>query len=206
MQRYYILYIIPNKIIKIMELSPSKQAEAKRHKVPVSYIVMADLLSIGYSELDAYTIAYPENLALSNAQNRGIRENIVSSSKFKALLEHRNGNLQSIDDGGELIDKEQTARLIMQTAMKLPQDSKERIEGLMKYSDLMGYKKDDVEADTSDSITFAFPIKCYQCPLLHSYNEFKKENNEKEIRAVEMERIIRLADGIIKKAQREAGN
>lgn len=180
-------------------------SEAKRNKVSVNYIVMADLMLLGYSESDAYTIAYPENAALSASRNKGIRENIVSSAKFKALLDHKSGDAPTFSEGGELIDKEQTARLIMQTAMKLPQDSKERIEGLMKYSDLMGYKKDDVDADPNDSITFAFPIKCYQCPLLHSYNEYCRENNVKEVRPVEMERIIRISQDIIKKAQREEG-
>ena len=172
-------------------------------KVPVNYIVMADLISLGYSENDAYTISYPENAALSAQQNRNIREQIVLSEKFKKVLEKKMDESNVSGHGDELMGKEQTARLIMQAAMKQPADSKERIEGLMKFSDLMGYKKDEVDADPNDTITFAFPIKCYQCPLLHSYNEFRKENGSKEIRPVEMERIIRLADGIIKKAEKK---
>ena len=49
---------------------------------------------------------------------------------------------------------------------------------------------------------FAFPIKCYQCPLLYAYNEYRKENGEKEVRPVEMEGIIKKAEKIIKKAEK----
>lgn len=61
----------------------------------VQYLVMADLLSIGYSELDAYTIAYPENTALSALQNKSIREKILSSVKLKHLVEEKSA--QSCD-------------------------------------------------------------------------------------------------------------
>gem|GEM_PF-5619585 len=60
----------------------------------------------------------------------------------------------------------------MTTALKLPPDSKERIEGLMKYSDLMGYKKDEVESDNTDTINFFLPLKCDKCPLLAAYECF----------------------------------
>lgn len=188
-----------------MELSQAKQKEAKKLGTTVQYMVMADLVSIGYSEQDAYTIAYPENIALSAAQNKTIRENITASQTFRSLLERRTEkNVPSeisLPDV-ELMGKEQTARLIMQSAMKQPSDSKERIEGLMKYSDLMGYKKEDA-GDTRDTIMFAFPIKCYQCPLLYSYNEYRKQNGERELRPVEMDRVIRQAADIIKKAARK---
>ena len=136
-----------------MDLSKKKQAEAKKLNVTTQYLVMADLCAIGYSESDAYTIAYPENAALSVQQNNSIRSNIVESAKFKKLLAARSetrreaASVFATVNDEELLGKEQTARLIMQAAMKQPSDSKERIEGLMKYSDLMGYKKDDVDGD-----------------------------------------------------------
>lgn len=178
--------------------------QAKKLGCTEQQIVLADLISIGYSESDAYAIAYPENAALSAHQNRNIREKILSSQKFKSVLEERSemngGDCAVATD--ELLDKTQIAQLIMQSALKQPANSKERIEGLMKYSDLMGYKKEDT-GETTDSITFAFPIKCYQCPLLHTYNEFRKKNGEKELKPVEMDRVIRLADGIIMKATKK---
>ena len=72
-----------------MELSQAKTKEAKKLNVTVAYMVFADLLSIGYSENDAYAIAYPENAGLSVHQNNSIRKNIMESVKFRKLLEER---------------------------------------------------------------------------------------------------------------------
>ena len=62
-----------------MELSQAFQKQAKKMNATPQYVILADLMSIGYSEIDAYTIAYPENEALSAQQNKGIRENILKS-------------------------------------------------------------------------------------------------------------------------------
>jgi len=78
-----------------MELSKQRQAEARKSGVTVQYLVMADLLSIGYSELDAYTIANQENTALSALQNKSIREKISSSVKLKHLVEEKSAQRNS---------------------------------------------------------------------------------------------------------------
>ena len=77
-----------------MELSKQKQTEAKKLNVTIQYLVMADLMSIGYSENDAYIIAYPENEALSVQQNNSIRNNIVESVKFKKLYDSRRSRVK----------------------------------------------------------------------------------------------------------------
>lgn len=190
-----------------MELSPTKTKEANKYKVPVQYLLMADLCALGYTEVDAYNIAYPENSILSLQQNKGIRENILLSAKFKKVAEaryeiinHKQTEKASAKDN-ELMDKRQTAKLIMTAAMKQPADSKERIEGLMKFSDLMGYKKDDVSTGMAENINFFFPLKCNQCPLLYAYNEEMKKQGEQKTQPVEMERVIRLAHKIIQVAK-----
>ena len=48
-----------------MELSPNKTAEAKKLKVSVGELVMADLMAIGYTERDAYIVAFPEDRTLA---------------------------------------------------------------------------------------------------------------------------------------------
>ena len=105
-------------------------------------------------------------------------------------------------NSSELIDKTQTAKLIMRAALKQPNDSKERIEGLMKYADIMGYKKDVEEADATESISFFFPLKCNQCPFLFAYNETASKKDQ--VRPVEMGRIIEMAQPIIKKAKKKS--
>ena len=70
----------------------------------------------------------------------------------------------------------------------------------MKYADLLRKNEQGLEGE-DESITFLFHVKCNQCPLLFAYNEYLQKQNEKEVRHVEMERVIRLADKIIKEAK-----
>lgn len=191
-----------------MELSKQKITEAKKLNVTVQYLVMADLMSIGYSESDAYTIAFPENQALAAKQNNSIRTNIVESVKFKKLLENRQSRVKegiaapiSLDDV-ELVGTEEVLKEILRSAKQQPVGSKERADLYAKYNDI---KKESEQGgkDNTDTINFVFPLKCNQCPLLYSYNEeVKKCKNEtgEIIRPVEMGRVIRLSRKIIQAA------
>lgn len=195
-----------------MELSQSLKKQAKKLGVPENYIVLADLLSIGYSENDAYVIAYPENASLSVKQNESIQKNIITSAKFKKIFEERRANIKSgvavpipVEEI-ELVSSEEVLKEILRSAKQQAVGSKERAELFAKYNDIKRENEQNINTQ-QDNITFAFPIKCYQCPLLHTYNEYRKENGERDLRPVEMERVIRLADSLIKKVQKkqEAG-
>lgn len=189
----------------MLDLSPSFKKQAKKLGCTEQNLLIADLLSIGYSESDAFAIAYPENAALSINQRKNIQDSVLNSSKFKKVYEERRANIKSgvsvpipVDEI-ELVGTEQVLKEILRSAQQQPVGSKERADLYAKYNDI---KKESEQNSNNeqDSIMFAFPIKCYQCPLLHTYNEYRKENGEKEVRPVEMERIVRLADIIIKKA------
>ena len=191
-----------------MELSKQKQTEAKKLNVTVQYMVMADLMSVGYSENDAYAIAFSENEALATQQNNSIRTNIVESAKFKKLLESRRSRVKegvatpiSLDEV-ELVGTEEVLKEILRSAKQQPVGSKERADLYAKYNDI----KKENEQDTGnviDDIKFYFPIKCNQCPLLYAYNEeVKKSKDEKGdiIHPVEMGRVIKLSQKIIQTA------
>ena len=192
-----------------MELSKTKQNEAKKLNVTTQYMVMADLMAIGYSEEDAYTIAYPENEALSVQQNTGVRTNIIESSKFKKLLEARRTRVK---DGiatpiqleeVELVGTEEVLKEILRSAKQQPVGSKERADLYAKYNDI---KKDNEQGteDETDAVNFFFPIKCNQCPLLTAYNDDMKNCKDGKgeiIRPVEMTRVIKLSQRIIQAAR-----
>lgn len=189
-----------------MELSKQKQTEAKKLNVTVQYLVMADLISVGYSERDAYTIAYPENAALAVRHNDSIRQNILESAKFKKLLENR---LSRIKDGVaapvlldevELVGTEEVMKEILRSAKQQPVGSKERADLFARYNEIKTKSEQGVEEDT-DNISFYLPLKCGQCPLLYSYNEYLKENKSQEVRPVEMKRILSLSHKIIQAAK-----
>lgn len=191
----------------MMELSQQMKKEAKKLGVPESYIIIADLLSIGYSEEDAYKIAYPENAGLSVKQNETIKKSVLTSTKFKNAYSERSANIKSgvsipisVDDI-ELVGTDEVLKEILRSAKLQKVGSKERADLFAKYNDIKRESEQTV-TNEQDSIMFAFPIKCYQCPLLHTYNEFRKKNGEKILRPVEMERVIKQADGIIKNAEK----
>lgn len=191
-----------------MELSKQKQTEAKKLNVSIQYLVFADLLAVGYSEQDAYVIAYPENEALAKQQNDGIRKSIIESAKFKKLLDNRK---QRVKDGSaapvsldevELVGTEEVLKEILRSAKQQPVGSKERADLYAKYNDI---KKENEQgtADDTDAINFYFPAKCSQCPLLYAYNEEAKKCKDEKgniIRPVEMGRVIKLSNKIIQAA------
>lgn len=189
-----------------MELSKQKQTEAKKLNAPVQYLVLADLMSVGYSESDAYAIAYPENEGLSVQQNNSIRSNIVESAKFKKLLENRRNRVKDgvaapvLLDEVELVGTEEVMKEILRSARQQPVGSKERAELFSKYNEIKTKTEQGVE-DETDNINFVFPLKCNQCPLLYAYNDYLKQIGEKEVRPVEMGRIMKLTHKIIQAAK-----
>ncbi len=193
-----------------MELSSSKKAEAKKLGVPVQELVLADLVSIGYGEVDAYSIAYPEDAVLSAQMRQANRMKIMSKVSFTELCEKRkmyNANILEFSGDTadiELIDNDMTAKEILKIALRMPEGSKERGEMFMKYADLTR-KNDAITEESTDAINFYFPVKCFQCPLLDAYNSYLKQHKKKEIRPVEMETIIKNAEPIMEKARKKAG-
>lgn len=189
-----------------MDVSKNLEDKAKKYGASVRDLIMADLVGIGYTENDAYAIAYNGMMPMQVYQIRDAREKTLKKAGYKralsARLEQQGMNEQlTIDGEDELIDKRKTAKLIMNAALKQPNDSKERIEGLMKYADIMGYKRDNEDIDATENINFFFPLKCNQCPLLTAYNEAVSKKDE--IRPVEMGRIIETAQPIMKKAKKK---
>lgn len=191
-----------------MELSLSKKNEAKKLKATTNELVFADLLSIGYSEEDAYTIAYPGDAMLSLQVQKGNRKDITGKAGFKQLCETRrvkNSSYLSVPSNTEeleLIDSDEVAKEILLSAKKQPVGSKERAELFAKYNEIRT-KNEQIAEEATDAIQFYLPIKCHQCPLFFAYNEFRKEQEIKEIRPVEMEHIIRAAHRIISEAMEE---
>ena len=193
-----------------MELSTTKKNEAKKQGVTVQELIFADLTSIGYSEVDAYTIAYPEDAALSSQMQQVNRRKIATRVRFTELCEQRkifNANILKFSNDAkdiELIDSELTAKEILKIAKQMPEGSKERGEMFMKYADLT--RKNDAATDeATEQFNFYFPIKCNQCPLFDAYKSYLKQNKKKELRPVEIEAVIRNAAPIMEKARKKAG-
>lgn len=191
-----------------MDLSPNKTKEARSLKCTVNELVFADLLSIGYTEQDAYILAYPADAALSLRMQKTNMENITRRGKFKALCEQvrkKNASTLSVPSeagGVELIGAEDVAKEILMSAKTQPVGSKERADLMAKYNDI---RKDNeqVTEDVTEAIHFYLPVKCHQCPLFTAYNVYLSGRGEAEVRPVEMEGIIRHGDRIVKKIKKD---
>lgn len=164
-----------------MEISTILRKKARAAGVPWQSYVMADLIALGYSNTDAYAIAYSENSVLNVQRNNAIMESIQKTDDFTALVNERkkaiSGSIGSLDTENklELIGAEETAREILTVAMGMPEKSKERGEMFMKYADLIR-KNDTTTKDDEDPIRIYLPAKCDSCPLKKELNGLKKED------------------------------
>lgn len=171
-----------------MEYSKRIEKEAKKYGVPAQSLILADLCSIGYTEAEAYSIAYAENSMLSFQQNQSIRDGITKSGRFKEMLNDRIEKLSSrvvLSDGEdiELMSTEDAAKQVLKAAQALPEGSKERGEMFVKYTDILR-KNTTVDAEPEeDNIRIYLPLKCNDCPLLQEYNEKQKEIEEAKEKA-----------------------
>ena len=161
-----------------MELSTTFTKAAKKLGVSEQFVIMADLMAIGYSENDAYTIAYPENATMSIQQNNSIRANMVKTAKFKKLLADTKQRIKdkigdpSTIESVSLITTDEVAKEILCSAYKQPQGSKERADLLSRYQDLIN-KRDEKVTTQDSSIQFYLPLCCDKCPLMIKYKEQK---------------------------------
>lgn len=172
-----------------MEYSKRIEKEARKHGVPAQSLILADLCSIGYTEAEAYSIAYAENSMLSFQQNQSIREGITKSGRFREMLNDRIEKLSarvvshSYDEDIDLISTEEAAKQVLRVALSLPERSKERGEMFQKYTELLR-KNSTVDAEPEeDSIRIYLPLKCYDCPLLQEHNEKQREIEEAKMAA-----------------------
>ena len=170
-----------------MEVTTHLKKRAKNYNMAWQYLVMADLLAIGYGEADSYAIAFSENTALSVQKNASIRENIMKNTKFQELLLTRKKAIASrgknnINDAGdiELIGAEETAREILKIAQTMPEGSKERGEMFVRYADLIR-KNDTQTTEDDDPVRIYLPAKCSMCPLKMEFDLKEQQKSEKPI-------------------------
>lgn len=143
---------------------------------PVETIIMADLMAIGYSKADAYNIAYSGNSLFSEEQNSAIREDIISTERFKAYLKSLKSSKSSssINEDVELIDQQQAAIEILRVAKNLDDHDKDKAMLYAKYIDI-ARKSNDVTKDEESATRVYLPLECCRCPLYEEYQMKQKD-------------------------------
>ena len=165
-----------------MVLSEKFKKEAKTAGITPQDLLMADLLSIGYSESDAYNIAYPEREVWNVEKNMSNRDGILNDKKFKVVLEQR---IQRQRSGVmipqklaevELITREESLKEILLAAQQLPVGSKERGDMFIKYREALAKMQETT--GNGDSVNISLPLKCIKCQLYADFIEKKAERIE----------------------------
>lgn len=166
---------------------------AKKMKVEREMIVFADFLFLGYNEVEAYLMAYPEDESLSMSMMKRKRKNIVCNNKFKEICDERRElfertlSIPNDINEIELIDSEEVAKEILATAKHQTPGSKERADLFAKYYEI--YREAMINmpesTDETDDIHIYFPTKCNECLFLIIYNKhwrrYLKEHEGEEI-------------------------
>lgn len=164
-----------------MELSARIKKEAERIGVPAETLLMADLMAIGYTDNEAYNIAYAANEHFSKKQNISIRENIISAPGYEDLVKERVTEIAekigrpmgAISGSTDQLSKDEVAAQLRRQIELLPDGSKEKADVLMKYADLFAYKKEEPKNEEEDIIRVWMPLTCDICP-------YKKDNKERK--------------------------
>lgn len=163
-----------------MEFSNVIKKKAGALNVKPGYMIMADLMAIGYSERDAFLLAHPDRAVTLSEESIGAEmRNITATERFKKLKADTKKRIkealkvkETSDDGLDLISGEDVAREVLKSALHQAVGSKERAELFIKYQELM--RKNDVNDDvTEDTIQFYLPLCCDKCPLMIAYKNGK---------------------------------
>ena len=189
-----------------MEHSIEFRRELKKLNVEASMLAFADLMAVGYKDVDAFKLCYPEYMQYPEKQQTTIKEKIINSAKFRKLLDARKSRVKEnaipVDlEDVELIEGDEVAREILRSAKSAPIGSKERADLFMRYDEIRQRNIVEPEQDETDSINFYLPLKCSMCPFYARFNEMLYDDVGKEIRPLEMDSIIRKA---VKKAYPDA--
>lgn len=154
------------------------RTEANSYGVSVSELVMADLIALGYTKMDAFFIAFPDYQMKSPLQAKNVMDSILKEDRFKFLIKKRTKEESSHNSNAseELMSKQTAAREIMNVAQSLPIGSKERGEMFVKYMEMLRKNDESVDAG-NDHISYYLPLTCSKCTL---YKDFEARRKEKE--------------------------
>ena len=162
------------------------ERQAKKEKLTVDEKAMADLMQLGYSDADAYLITHQEKKLYPDEHVRKQIQVIVTSIEYIRYIEKQSriekrssvsvaGDIES-DDDFVLPSKEELAKEMYRVARKLPANSKERADVMMKFADLQQMKKESVEEE--DVIHYYLPLTCNKCELYEKAKGIRQKSNK----------------------------
>jgi hypothetical protein len=192
----------------MLDPSPRLKKEAKKIGCDPNHIILADLILSGYSESEAYDIAYSENASLGAKKKIEDRERVLESDGYNRAFEEKQRLRKYASKS--IADRSKDDVLSELNALaSTVQDTKMKVDILKQIAEIKNMKKDGNSDE--DPVQFFFPISCEKCPLLLRYNEMIATQNaglprdkwDLEVRPDEMQRLIEQADTDIRQMRKK---
>ncbi len=171
-----------------MDYSKRLRVEAKNYGIPVQSLVMAYLLVCGFTDVEAYDVAYQDNKSLSRSQNISVRESIVVNPNFQDIVSKLSEKITGATAKGrgtggrtaEQLSKDDIATILRRQMEALPDGDKAKTDAAIKYAELYQYKKDDPKDDNDYLPHIWLPQPCFICQYKHFYEETIIKNKDGE--------------------------
>lgn len=166
------------------DYSKRLRSEAKQYGIPAQSLVLAYLLVCGFTESEAYDIAYTCNASFSKAQNINIRDNIVRNPNFQDIVDRLRKKITGDSKTGkagpkktEQLSKDDIAEILKRQMDALPDGDKAKTDAAIKYAELYQYKKDDPKDDNDYLPHIWLPQPCFLCQYKE---EYEKNHNKRK--------------------------
>ena len=171
------------------EYSKRLRAEAASLGIPTQSLVMAYLMACGFTDNEAYEIAYSCNASFSKSKNVTIRQNIIEGTGFPEMVIRIKQKLAggalsptsataSNMAGGQL-SKDDIANILRKQIDALPDGDKAKTDAAIKYAELFAMKKEETKDEREEDIIRAWlPLPCYDCPYKTAYDNAHKEKKD----------------------------
>lgn len=153
-----------------MDYSRGIKTKLKNLGLEAQEKAMADLCALGWKPQDAFIICYGSNPAYSDEYLRGKIKEIIGGLNYASYLEKIEKKLSrktSEEEGAgvvKMLDKEQVATEMLESAFALPKNDPKRVDILMKYADLQRMKQEEMEKEDT-TIHYYLPLTCSECAL-----------------------------------------
>lgn len=171
----------------MLDYSRRRRSEARKAGLDPAEQAYADLLALGWSDVDAFLALGRYRPALSDDYNRGQVEQLSADDGVRAELERMRRRLRggveadgsgrlrkaAPEDapagGGSPLSVEEIMQEIQDTALKLPEDDKDRGNLLAKLLDL---RRKNAAGDEEDAtVHYYLPLSCSRCSLHQAAEE-----------------------------------
>lgn len=171
----------------MLDYSRKFKTECSKAKLDPQVRAMAELMVQGWTPQDAFIAVGFYKPALSDEYNKSQIEKYITDTDFNVYMESRRKAIkrgilkQYAPDSEEeeevekvkLLTKEEVLQEALRSALSLPVNDKNRVEILMKYSDLAQMKKEEIKEEDS-TIHYYLPLTCNNCSLYMAAKARKK--------------------------------